>query len=615
MKKIGIFLLVISFLTSGLPAPAHAAPKTSSMKVIRVGVAVTPGVKAMRNWRGDFERRLAYASRIFEAEFKIKFVPAKWYEWPTVSESDTTLVLIEDLMSRYPLGDVDIMIGLSRLPAKAIQANMDPRDLDTLGQARPFSGYLVLRYPIEKLFRIQEETVLVHELAHLFGAIHTGDSSSIMYPIVDKQLPSRFDRENHEIITQTRAMDFKKGLTSLPPMVLQRLLGSYLKLAARDQSFDFYYTLGVLYLTLGQMDDALGAWKMAVSINPNHPRIHFDLGILYYKIGDYQNAVKELTQAVQGFKFRSQNLEKVQAFTVLGDIYMSQNNTMGAYQAYSRGLQIDRENPTLKANLAFVAMANGQYDEAIREFDKMLVKEPNNVKALINLGIAYFNKERYSDSERYFKRVLPLTQNKNEVIQIHNYLGKIYYKTNQSPEAIKHFRSACAMDMNPGCLKGLAQIHYQLGQWDDCIQALVTVLQKEKDDPDVYGTLAVALMQKGDYDNAVGLLQEGLRYAKDKKTEARFHKNLGYVFNQKQHFDIAEKEFHIAIANDWNNVESHFGLALACLGRQNPVGAKEALENVLKLDPQNKKAKELLQNIDKMLKDAPQMQVQLEGTS
>lgn len=611
MKKIGIFLLAFSLWSLMLPAPASAV----TYKEIRVGVAVTPEVKAIPNWRANFERRLAYASRIFEIEFRIKFVPVKWYEWPTVSERETTLILIEDLMSRYPLGDVDVMIGLSRMPGKNLKGMMDPRDLDMLGQARPFSGYLVLRYPTEKLYKIQEETVLTHELAHLFGAIHTGDATSIMYPVVERQLPSRFDRENHEIIMQTRAMNFRKGLTSLPPMVLQSLLGSYLKLAAKDQPFDFYYTLGILYLTLGQYDDALGAWKMAVSILPNHPRIHFDLGILYYKMSDYSNATKELTQAVQSFRFRSQNLEKVQALTVLGDICMAQNNALGAYQAYSRGLALDPENPMLKANLATVAMSKGQFDDAIREFDKMLSKDPNNVKAMLNLGIAYFNKERFTESERYLKRALPLTQNKGEIIQIHNYLGKIYYKANQSAAAIDHFRAACAMDMNSGCLKGLAQIYYQLGQWDNCIQALVKVLQSDKEDPDVYGTLAVALIQKGDYDNAVSLLQEGLRYAKDTKTEARLHKNLGYIYNQKQHFDLAEKEFQIAIAKDWNSAESHFGLALACLGRQNPVGAKEALLNTLRLDPKNKKAKEILQSIEKMLKDAPQMQIQLEGNS
>jgi len=611
MKKIVIFFLVFSLSVLALPVPVSAA----TFKEIRVGVAVTPEVKAMPDWRANFERRLAYASRIFETECRIKFVPVKWYEWPTASERETTLVLIEDLMSRYPLGDVDVMIGLSRMPGKNLKEMMDPRDLDTLGQARPFSGYLVLRYPTEKLYKIQEETVLTHELAHLFGAIHTGDPSSIMYPVVERQLPSRFDQENHEIILQTRAMDFKKGLTSLPPMVLQSLLGSYLKLAARDQPFDFYYTLGVLYLTLGQYDDALGAWKMAVSILPDHPRIHFDLGVLYYKMSDYQNATKELTQAVQNFRFRSQNLEKVQALTILGDICMAQNNPLGAYQAYSRGLAIDRENPMLKANLASVAMSKGQYDDAIREFENMLSKDPSNVKAMLNLGIAYYNKGRFSDSERYLKRALPLTKNKNELIQIHNYLGQLYFKTNQPGPAIENFRAACAMDLSVGCLKGLAQIHYQLGQWDDCIQALVKVLQTEKDDPDVYGTLAVALIQKGDYDNAASLLQEGLRYAKDTKMEARFHKNLGYIYNQKQHFDVAEKEFQIAIAKDWNNSESHFGLALACLGRQNPIGAKEALGTVLKLDPKNKKAQEMLQAIEKMLKDTPKMQVQLETKS
>ena len=75
MKKIVIFFLVFSLAILALPVPAPAA----TFKEIRVGVAVTPEVKAIPNWRANFERRLAYASRIFETECRIKFVPVKWY--------------------------------------------------------------------------------------------------------------------------------------------------------------------------------------------------------------------------------------------------------------------------------------------------------------------------------------------------------------------------------------------------------------------------------------------------------------------------------------------------------------------------------------------------------
>ena len=147
--------------------------------------------------------------------------------------------------------------------------------------------------------------MLTHELGHLFGAVHTSDPSSMMFPVIDKQIPTRFDPENHDIIMGTRHIDFQRGVEALPRIAIQRLLGSYLKMAVQDQPFDFFYMIGVLYLTLGQYDDTLKAWKKAASILPDLPRIHYDLGMIYYQLGDQQNAVKELSRAVQGFRFPS----------------------------------------------------------------------------------------------------------------------------------------------------------------------------------------------------------------------------------------------------------------------------------------------------------------------
>lgn len=601
------FFLVLNVFFLSVPSAARAGvPRT-----IRVGIAVTPDFKTVRDWRPDFEKRLAYASRIFEREFQIRFVPFKWYEWPTAVGREASHVMIEDLMSRYPLKDVDIMIGLSRIPVNVKGPIKDP---DVLGQARPFSGYLVLRYPKNRMYKIQEETALVHELAHLFGAVHTGDSTSILYPIVEKQLPASFDSENHEIISKTRNMDFRRGLGSLPSNVLQNLLGSYLKLAATDQSFDFYSSLGVLYVTLGQYDDALGVWKKAAAILPTSARIHYDLGMLYYRMGSKAEAIRELTYSIQCARFRSETPQKVLALKTLGDIYLAQDNLVAAYQAYTRGIALEPEDTELKTNLAIISMKKGQFADASREFERILAKDPNNVKVLINIGIAYAQMDRYVESERWLKRALALAGRSLEIIEIHNTLGRIYYKSKQPARAVEHFRKACSMDMNVSCLKGLAQIHYQLGQWDDCIQALAKVLQMEKTDPDVYGTLATAVMQKGDYQNAVGLFREGLRYAKDDTTTANFYKNIGYILLQQKQYKYAEKEFEMAIARDWDNTESYFGLAMVYLGMQDPVNAKESLKNVLRIDPKNKKAKEMMQGIEKVLKQTPVMDIELQGS-
>jgi tetratricopeptide (TPR) repeat protein len=610
MKKAAVLFLAFSVAFFSVPP---VAPAAVALRKIRLEIVVSPGFRAQPDWRSEFEQRLTYASRIFESEFKIQLVPVKWREWPVKRENEAPRVLLEDLQSRYPLKDADIVIGLTSVKGGSPFAIRDP---DTIGQAKILSGYLVLRYPMNRLYRVQEQTVLVHELGHLFGAVHTGDSSSIMFPVIDKQIPTRFDLENHDIIMGTRSIDFQRGVKAMPKVAIQRLLGSYLKMAVQDQPFDFFYMIGVLYLSLGQYDDTLKSWKKAASILPDFPRIHYDLGMIYYQLGDQPNAVKELSRAVQGFQFPSEKPDKANALKALGSVFMSQNNLLAAHNAFSRALALDPKNKDIKRELAVILMRRGQYNEAIRELEALAYQTPNDPKLLTDLGMAYFEAKRYGESERYLNQAIQKSSPRSqESVQAHHYLAKVYHQMKQPAKAIEHFKASCASNPSADCLKGLSQMYFEAGEWDRCIAELAKVLQFEKDDPDVYGTLAVALMYKGEYEKAYPLLREGLRYARDNKTAARFYQNTGQIFIQRKQFDLAEKEFQMGIAKDFSNMDCHFGLAMSYIGSQNPAGAQRALQDVLRLDPKNKKAAELLRQIEQIMKQSTQMQIQIQGGS
>lgn len=620
MKKTGWFFresprrakkltgLCLALFLVVFPVRSFAAPL--DVRIIRVGVAVAPAFKTIPNWKSDFERRLGYASRLFESEFKIRFVPVKWFEWPTNLENDETRVLIEDLKAKFPLKDVDIMIGLAHTPKDSGKPVMDPH---TIGQARPLSGYLVLRYPVSRLYKIQEDAVLIHEMGHLFGAIHTDDPLTIMSPVVDRQLAARFDSENREIITQTRAIDFRRGIESLPKGVVQRLLGSYLKMVVADQPFDFYYMLGILYMGLGQYQDVVTAWKKAAEKMPNDARIHYNIGMLHLRLGNDQDAVKELMRAIQLFKHKHEDPDKMKALMALGDALMAKKDFQNAYTAYSRALPLDPQNKDLKVNLAILLLKSGQVENAIRELDAVRARDPDNAKVMLNLGIAYFQTGRLHDSERILSEALRKTRNTAESLEIHDNLGKLYYRMKKPEKAVTHFKAVCAVSPNVSCLKGLAQMHYDLKQYDECIRELATVLQIEKTDPDVYGILGTAFMQKGDYENAIPIFREGVRYTTSNAMAARFYRNIGYILVQRKHYDLAEKEFQMAVSKEWNNVENHLGLAMMYVGIKNFAGAQRALEDALRVDPKNKKAKELLDSVKKTMKDLPQMSVQITG--
>lgn len=195
---------------------------------------------------------------------------------------------------------------------------------------------------------------------------------------------------------------------------------------------------------------------------------------------------------------------------------------------------------------------------------------------------------------------------------MHNYLAKVYAQMNQPQKAIEHFRISCDAAPNADCMKGLGQMYFQQGQWDNCIQTLATILRNQKEDPDVYGTLGVAFIQKGDYGNAIPVLREGLRYTTDNKKAALFYQNIGHALLQAKQYDFAIQEFQMGVSRDWNNLECHQGLAMAYLGVQQLSNAKKEFENVLRLDPKNQAAKQMINDIDKIMSQTVEMDFQIQ---
>ena len=70
----------------------------------------------------------------------------------------------------------------------------------------------------------------------------------------------------------------------------------------------------------GKTEDAIKELEAAAAISPNEPVLHFELGYLYFKKGDYDKALPELQQEVKN------NPGYAQAYLYLGDIALRTND-------------------------------------------------------------------------------------------------------------------------------------------------------------------------------------------------------------------------------------------------------------------------------------------------
>jgi tetratricopeptide (TPR) repeat protein len=110
-------------------------------------------------------------------------------------------------------------------------------------------------------------------------------------------------------------------------------------------NFDANYRMGLLCLTLQNIDGAFTYLQQAMRINKNHPKVLFQMGIIYFSIGKIQNAIDYFNKALQ------QNEKSSAIYRYLGLCYQNLGNLTEAEKFFSQALLGDPNDMDTKSRL------------------------------------------------------------------------------------------------------------------------------------------------------------------------------------------------------------------------------------------------------------------------
>lgn len=131
------------------------------------------------------------------------------------------------------------------------------------------------------------------------------------------------------------------------------------------------------------------------------------------------------------------------------------------------------------------------YEGEIQLSKSILEKDPNNVQALINLGNAYFDTERYQEAIDAYSRALVINPKNSDV---RTDMGIMYRKLGQFDKALDAFRQAAQYDprhfnsrFNPGIVLEYDKKDFQaaIQAWEDFLKVVspdderVTMVRQE----------------------------------------------------------------------------------------------------------------------------------------
>ncbi|MFP5355117.1 MAG: tetratricopeptide repeat protein [Gemmatimonadota bacterium] len=144
-------------------------------------------------------------------------------------------------------------------------------------------------------------------------------------------------------------------------------------------------------------------------------------------------------------------LEKGWSLLSLGD-------HAGAEQALARALELAPDDPQGVSLLGWAQMLQAKYDDALLNFQKVLMREPQNSLARINVGYICLKKKIFGEAIEHLSKAIRLDNDRKATLYAHYYLGLLYLEREMYEDAQNFLRKALAIGPN------LIEAHYELGR-------------------------------------------------------------------------------------------------------------------------------------------------------
>jgi tetratricopeptide (TPR) repeat protein len=140
---------------------------------------------------------------------------------------------------------------------------------------------------------------------------------------------------------------------------------------------------------------------------------------------------------------------------------MSLGDPPGAIQALNRALELAPGDPQALSLLGWAQMLDEQYDDALGTFSRVLMKEPANALARVNVGFICLKKKIFGEAIEHLSRVIRLDNDRKATLYAHYYLGLVYLEREMMADAQAFLSKAIALGPN------LIEAYYDLGraQW------------------------------------------------------------------------------------------------------------------------------------------------------
>ncbi|MGL4608396.1 MAG: tetratricopeptide repeat protein [Trueperaceae bacterium] len=206
------------------------------------------------------------------------------------------------------------------------------------------------------------------------------------------------------------------------------------RVTANPNDAELQALYGLSLRGVGRADEAKAAFDQALAIDPNNelaqsasqlssqqqdvtggqaPTLNADAQAAFEQ-GESKLANRDLEGALADFQQARQLQDNGLTAFYEGLVLQQLGRTREAVPAYERALQDYPESDTILNNLGYAHLLLGRMDLALENLNKAVSIDSSNDQAYLNLGLAYYNLNNFTDAVKAFDAALAINPNQPE---------------------------------------------------------------------------------------------------------------------------------------------------------------------------------------------------------
>jgi tetratricopeptide (TPR) repeat protein len=232
----------------------------------------------------------------------------------------------------------------------------------------------------------------------------------------------------------------------------------------------------------------------------------------------------------------------------------------------------------------------GYLEQARESFEQVVLAKPDDPDAYYNLGTLNLRRNDFPQARRYLEQTLKLRPNYPEAW---NNLGMMAAQEGRPEEAIQDFQQSLLLRPRYAiALLNLGNVYRRQRDFGKAEESLSHALEIQPDDPEINFSLGMLFAQQNQVERASQYLRKAIDLRPDYPEALN---NLGVLFVRGQDFEKAEEQFKTGIKVAPSFDQSYLNLARLYALRGDKEKATEVLQDLLRLQPQNRGAMQALE--------------------